>query len=97
MLFRERLSVPVLWWLLAVGFALSLLLAIGLYVGPAWGIGVAVAALVVAIGLFLRAAVVIVVDPETIRVGRAEIDHAYIAGVPRTGCRRHPPARRGGG
>ena len=80
MLFRERLSVPVLWWLLAVGFALSLLLAIGLYVGPAWGIGVAVAATIVAIGLFLRAAVVIVVDLETIRVGRAEIDHAYIAG-----------------
>ena len=44
MLFRERLSVPVLWWVLAVGLALSLLLAVGLYLGPAWGIGAAAAA-----------------------------------------------------
>jgi hypothetical protein len=79
MLFRERLSVPVIWWVLAFGFAVTLLLAIGLYVGPAWGIGAAAAALVVATWLFLRAAVVIVVDPETIRIGRAEIDHRYIA------------------
>jgi Protein of unknown function (DUF3093) len=78
MLFRERLSVPVLWWVLALGFALSLLLAIGLYVGPAWGIGAAAAALVVATWLFLRAGVVIVVDPRAIRIGRAEIDHRYI-------------------
>jgi hypothetical protein len=80
MLFRERLSVPVLWWVLAVGFALSVLLAIGLYVGPAWGIGAAGAAMVIATWLFLRAAVLIVVDAQAIRVGRAEIDHPYIAG-----------------
>jgi hypothetical protein len=81
MLFHERLSVPVLWWVLAFGFSLSLLLAIGLYVGPAWGIGAAAAALVVATWLFLHAAVVIVVDPQAIRIGRAEIDHRYIAGA----------------
>jgi Protein of unknown function (DUF3093) len=80
MLFRERLSVPVLWWVLAVGTALSLLLAIGFYLGPAWGIGAAVAAMAVATGLFLRAAISIVVDSRAIRVGRAEIDHPYIAG-----------------
>jgi hypothetical protein len=80
MLFRERLSVPVLWWVLAVGFALSLLLAIGLYLGPAWGIGAAAAGLVAAAGLFFRAAVVIIVDHQVVRVGRAQIDHRYIAG-----------------
>jgi hypothetical protein len=80
MLFRERLSVPLLWWLLAVGFALSLLLAIGLYLGPAWGIGAAAAGLVVAAGLFVRAAVVILVDAQAIRIGRAQIAHRYIAG-----------------
>jgi hypothetical protein len=79
MLFRERLNVPVLWWVLALGFALSLLLAIGLYFGPAWGFGAAAAGLVVATWLFVRAAVLIVVDPQTIRIGRAEIDHRYIA------------------
>jgi hypothetical protein len=80
MLFRERLSVPVLWWVLAVGFAVSLLLAIGLYLGLAWGIGAAVAGLAVAAGLFTRAAVVILVDPQAIRIGRAQIEHRYIAG-----------------
>jgi len=80
MLFRERLSVPVLWWLLAIGFALTMLLAIGLYLGPAWGIGAAGASLVVAAVLFVRAALVIGVDPERIRIGRAEIDHRYISG-----------------
>jgi hypothetical protein len=80
MLFRERLSVPVLWWVLAVGFAVSLLLATGLYLGPAWGIGAAAAGLAVAAGLFTRAAVVILVDPQTIRIGRAQIEHRYIAG-----------------
>jgi len=80
MLFRERLSVPLLWWLLAAGFALSLLLAIGLYLGPVWGIGAAVASLLVAIGLFIRAAVLIVIDRQAIRIGRSQIDHGYIAG-----------------
>jgi DUF3093 family protein len=80
MLFRERLSVPALWWVLAVGFVLSLLLAIGLYLGPAWGIGAASAGLAVAAGLFTRSAVVILVDPQAIRIGRAQIEHRYIAG-----------------
>src|ERR671918_546374 len=43
MRYRERLSVPVLWWLLAAGFALSLLVGIGAYLGPVWGIGAAAA------------------------------------------------------
>ena len=81
MLFRERLSVPVLWWVLAFGFAVSVLLAIGLYLGPAWGIGAAAVALAVAAWLFSRAAVLIVVDPRAIRIGRAEIEHRYIGGA----------------
>ena len=80
MLFRERLSVPVLWWVLAVGFALSLLLAFGLYLGPAWGIGAAAACLTIAVWLFVRAAVLIRVEPEVLWIGRAQIDHRYIAG-----------------
>ena len=72
-LFRERLSVPVGWWVLATFFALSLLLALGLYVGPVWGVGVAAASLLVAAGLFASAAVTITVDATEIRVGRAII------------------------
>jgi hypothetical protein len=77
-LFRERLTVPWVWWLLAVGFALSVLFALGLYVGPVWGVGVAVASMLVAVGIFASAAVVISVDGQEIRVGRAVIEHRYI-------------------
>jgi hypothetical protein len=78
--YRERLSVPVLWWVLAAGFTLTMLLAIGLYLGPAWGIGAAGVSVAAAAVLFVRAALVIVIEPERIRIGRAEIDHRYISG-----------------
>jgi hypothetical protein len=80
MLFRERLSVPVLWWLLAVGFALSMLAALGFYLGPVWGIAGASCSLLAATWLFVRAGILVVVDDHAIRIGRAEIDHPYIAG-----------------
>jgi hypothetical protein len=78
--YHERLSVPLLWWLLAGGFALTMLLAIGLYLGPAWGIAAAGLSLAVAATLFLSAALVIDVDGQRIRIGRAEIDHDFISG-----------------
>jgi hypothetical protein len=79
MRFRERLHVPVVWWLLAGGLALSLLLAVGLSAGPVWGIVAAVAGLAVATAIFLQSAVRIEVDDVMIRVGRARIEHRYIA------------------
>jgi hypothetical protein len=79
--YRERLTVPLLWWLLAAGFAGTLLVAIGAYAGPVWGIGVAAASLAVATGIFLSAATVIIVEPGRLRVGRGVIEAAYIAGA----------------
>jgi Protein of unknown function (DUF3093) len=79
MLFRERLTVPVIWWVLAGLFALSVLLAVGAYLGPAWGIGISVATMVVAAAIFASAAIVVSVDAQQIRVGRASIEHTYIA------------------
>jgi hypothetical protein len=79
MLFRERLHVPVVWWLLAAGFAVSVLLAIGLYVGSLWGIGATAVSVAVTAALFARSAVRIEVDEATLRVGRALIEHRYIA------------------
>ncbi len=81
MRFRERLHVPVVWWLLAAGFALTLLLALGLSVGPGWGIGAAAASLMVTTALFVRSAVQIEVDDAMLRVGRAQIEHRYIGGA----------------
>jgi hypothetical protein len=81
MRFRERLHVPAVWWLLAAGFALTLLLAVGLYIGPGWGVGATVASLAVTTAIFVRSAVRIEVDARVIRVGRALIEHRYIAGA----------------
>ena len=80
MLFRERLTVPVVWWALAALFALSVLLAVGAYLGPIWGVGTSVATMLIAAAIFASASVVIGVDAHEIRVGRASIEHAYIAG-----------------
>ena len=78
MLYRERLRVPVLWWVLAVLFAFSLLLAFGFYLGPVWGIGVALLSLLIAGSGFVTGAAVIEVDSAAIRVGRAVIEHEYV-------------------
>jgi predicted histidine transporter YuiF (NhaC family) len=60
-------------------FAISVLLAVGAYLGPAWGIGTSVATMVVAAAIFVSASIVISVDARQIQVGRAIIEHAYIA------------------
>jgi Protein of unknown function (DUF3093) len=80
MLFRERLTVPAIWWVLAGLFSLSVLLAIGAYLGAVWGVGVSVATMLVAIAIFTSASTVISIDANQIRIGRASIDHPYIAG-----------------
>ena len=79
MLFRERLTVPIIWWVLAGLFSLSVLIAVGAYLGPVWGVGTSVATLLVAAAIFGSASIVISVDEMEIKVGRATIEHAYIA------------------
>lgn len=79
MLFRERLTLPIIWWVLAGLFSLSVLVAVGTYLGPAWGLGTSIATLLVAAAIFGSAAILISVDEQEIRVGRASIEHAYIA------------------
>jgi hypothetical protein len=79
MLFRERLTVPVIWWVLAGLFSLSVLLAVGAYLGPTWGAGTSVATIVIAAAIFISASILISVDSDELRVGRASIEHLYIA------------------
>jgi Protein of unknown function (DUF3093) len=79
MLFRERLTVPIMWWVLAGLFSLSVLLAVGFYLGPVWGVGTCAASFLVAAAIFGSAAIVITVDASQICVGRASIEHSYIA------------------
>lgn len=79
MLFRERLTVPIIWWVLAGLFALSVLLAVGAYLGPVWGVGTSVATLLIGAAIFGSASLVISVDAQETHVGRASIEHAYVA------------------
>ena len=86
MLFRERLTVPIIWWVLAGLFSLSVLLAVGAYLGLVWGVGTAMATLLVAAAIFGSASIVISVDDKEIHVGRAIIEHAYIAALSGARC-----------
>lgn len=79
--YRERLSVPVVWWLLSGLFAMSLLLAIGFYLGPVWGVGAAVASFLVTVAVFLAAAVEIRVTDSALLVGQATIERVYLGNV----------------
>lgn len=78
--YRERLTAPVVWWVLAVLFALSCGVAVGFYLGPALGIGTGVLALVLGVALLTSAGTRIEVDARRLRVGRAMIDFDYVAG-----------------
>jgi len=79
MLFRERLTVPLTWWVLAGLLALSVLLAVGAYLGPVWGVGTFITTLLIAAAIFGSASLVISVDAKETRVGRASIEHVYVA------------------
>jgi hypothetical protein len=95
--YHERLTVPIAWWVLSGLFALSMLLAFGLYLGPLWGIATAVVSFAVMTAVFAAAAVVITVDDTEVRVGRARLELAYLSratalDVAQTRSRRGPTA-----
>jgi hypothetical protein len=80
MLFRERLRVPLAWWVLALLLTVTMLVVVGFYLGPGWGIGVAVVTLGAAAGLFTSTSILVTVDGDELRVGRAVIERTYIGG-----------------
>lgn len=79
--FRERLTVPLAYWVLLVLFALSLGLAFGFYLGPGWAVGISLATIVVVGAVFWAAAIVIEVTDTEVRVGRAMIEIAFLSGA----------------
>jgi hypothetical protein len=80
-LYRERLTVPIVWWILGELFAFSLFVAVGWYLGFAWGIAAGAACLAVLAVIFIAAAIVITVDDIWLRVGRAQIELSYLTGA----------------
>jgi hypothetical protein len=80
-LYRERLWVPLTWWLLGAFLALSAVVAVGAYLGPTPGLLVGLVSLAVTALIFAAASVVISLDPRELVVGRARIDVRYLAGA----------------
>jgi hypothetical protein len=78
MLFRERLTVPLAWWVLAGLLTVTMLVVVGFYTSPAWGFGVAALTLGAAVVLFVSTATLITVDRDALRVGRAVIERPYL-------------------
>ena len=81
MRFRERVSVPPGWWVLAVLFAVTLGVAIGYYLGVPWSLGVGVGTFVVIVLGFRTARYVTEVDEGSVRVGRAVIGREWVGAV----------------
>ena len=79
--YRERLSPPWGYWVLAGLFALSMVAALGVYLGPVWGVVGGVLGLAVPGAIFVAAAAEITVTDTELRVGRARIEHRYLGEV----------------
>lgn len=95
--YSERLLPPVSWWLITLLGAVVLWPVVGIAVGFWWGFAVAVAVLAVIGAMLLAGSVMITVDADGLRVGRAWIEHRYLAGcraldADKTRSRRGPTA-----
>ncbi|GAA3550088.1 DUF3093 family protein [Microlunatus spumicola] len=81
MRFRERVQVPLSWWVFAVLFAATLAGAFGFYLGRGWALGIGLPALVF-VGLgFWASSYVIEVDGTEVRIGRAVIGRTWLGAV----------------
>lgn len=70
---------PLPWWVLQILFALSMVAAVGLYVGPVWGIGVGLACFSVMAAVFSAASTLVTVSDTELCVGRAVLELAYVS------------------
>jgi hypothetical protein len=72
------LNVPVRWWLIATALVLTLWVITAVPAGNVAGFAVAGVATVLLVTLFLRYGVVVEVDAQTLRAGRARIERDYL-------------------
>ena len=80
--YRERLTVPVRWWLLAALAVATLWLVVAVPAGDVAGAVVATTAAVLLVTFFLRyGGATVEVDAEMLRAGRATIERAYLGQV----------------
>lgn len=77
--YRERLSVPVSWWVIATAAVTTLYVITAVPAGAWAGIAVAGIAALALVALFTRyGGAVVAVDSEKLRAGRAAIEREYV-------------------
>lgn len=75
----EQLRVPLSWWLLALAFAASLVVAIWAYLGIGWGLGAALVSLaVVALWFEGYGRVPVAVDERGVTAGPSLLEWPYV-------------------
>ncbi|MEV8371797.1 DUF3093 domain-containing protein [Kribbella sp. NPDC056861] len=80
--YRERLSVPVSWWIIATAAVVTLFVITAVPAGIWAGVAVAGIAAAVLITLFTRyGGAVVAVDSEKLRAGKAAIEREYLGKV----------------
>ena len=79
MRYRERLTVPISWWVLAAVFEMVVAVAVGCYLGTAGAVVVVGLVLLIIAAIFWSAATVLTVTGEELTVGRARIELDYVA------------------
>ncbi|GAA1567504.1 DUF3093 domain-containing protein [Kribbella sancticallisti] len=80
--YRERLSVPVLWWIIGAAAVATLYVITAVPAGIFTGIAVGGIAAALLITLFLRyGGAVVEVNAEKLRAGRASIEREYLGKV----------------
>lgn len=80
--FRERLYVPLGWWLLVLFFVVSLIIAIGFYLGPWLGLLAGGVCLAIAMVVLLPfGSLTTTVDDRALTVGLNRVEWEWVAGA----------------
>ncbi|MEL4358421.1 MULTISPECIES: DUF3093 domain-containing protein [unclassified Luteococcus] len=80
--YHERLTIPISWWLLTLGFASTLVVAVGAYLNLQFGAAVAVLCLlVIGIAFWSYGHVVVAADASGLRAGSSRIEWPWVADV----------------
>lgn len=80
--YHERLRVPLLWWVIALFFALTFVTAVGFYVSPTVAVAAGLLTAVgVAVALVRYGSIVLVIDAAGLHAGRAVLEWDYLGDV----------------
>lgn len=77
--YEERLSIPIIWWLMVLTFAGSLVVAVWAYLGMGWGLATALATVVLAALVFVPwGRTPVRIDDRGVTAGIAVLEWPYV-------------------